>query len=340
MPYCKDHGLQQTPGGFCTTGGSLQKAAQAPPRSSARPASLPWGPHRPYEGSQPLRHGSGSTGQGPHRPYEGSQRNARGGQSGQRRGSSSPLRGVATVALAGVHEAEHPVLIAPTRGRNAGLAGRVADVQRVLIAPTRGRNVGASAEQVSCWKSSSPLRGVATSRPVLRRQPGVGRVLIAPTRGRNIARGRHSTGGRMSSSPLRGVATRRRLPCSPWAREVLIAPTRGRNASWTFHVSRSWRPHRPYEGSQHLLATRHRRLLCPHRPYEGSQPADGTPQGRPGVLIAPTRGRNHTGTAGRGWRRPASSSPLRGVATPEVGRYPQVLGQGSSSPLRGVATCS
>ena len=151
-----------------------------------------------------------------------------------------------------------------------------------------------------------------------------------------------ASSARMSSSPLRGVAT----PCSGGrvARgvHVLIAPTRGRNKVTPGATRTDPRPHRPYEGSQHVgdcplrpcrvvsssplrgVATRRARPSVddcharPHRPYEGSQ------------LGVPRAVRRRRGVR--------SSSPLRGVATRARRRRPAVLRPGSSSPLRGVAT--
>ena len=187
--------------------------------------------------------------------------------------------------------------------------------------------------------SSSPLRGVATCRTCpYRQQPPV---LIAPTRGRNTkpssptspsapvliapTRGRNSDGGCISSPggrcphrPYEGSQHEIR-GSSSWPTRVLIALTRGRNrARASAGVRSGRRPHRPYEGSQLSVTTRAGELettvliaptrgrnfrigvvgssapSSPHRPYEGSQ------QLTRDALRA---------------RVPASSSPLRGVAT-------------------------
>jgi len=190
---------------------------------------------------------------------------------------------------------------------------------RVLIAPTRGRNAGFCETPSPAWRgSSSPLRGVATACAVDRDGRRRHGVLIAPTRGRNIGgrirdrlgparphrpyegsqhAGLHRgipVGSVTSSSPLRGVAT---------ARERAGRDLRGSS------------PHRPYEGSQPgNAASIASKLSC--------------------VLIAPTRGRNYLPLATR-WRRLRSSSPLRGVATRSHSRRNELRSTGPHRPYEG-----
>jgi hypothetical protein len=193
------------------------------------------GPHRPYEGSQPVARDKPRPNSmaGPHRPYEGSQPGHAGMRPAVRGGvliaptrdrnlyglpapnggaeSSSPLRGIATgrvVRRRGLFR--RPVLIAPTRDRNTMSTSHGPGSSRnVLIAPTRDRNVarGHGSHDLGC-RSSSPLRGIATWAPNPRATPPPEPVLIAPTRDRNVMRSHRR-------------AVRRPL--------VLIAPTRDRN---------------------------------------------------------------------------------------------------------------
>jgi hypothetical protein len=142
------------------------------------------------------------------------------------------------------------VLIAPWRGRNVRDQTSSVGWPTVLIAPWRGRNMTVT----TSWARysvcpSSPLGGVATSRPRAARPP-------APT----------------SSSPLGGVATpglHRRRRC--WG--VLIAPWRGCNRRNQPSISSvAPCPHRPLEGlQQHADLVDAGRFPRPHRPLEGSQ---------------------------------------------------------------------
>ncbi len=141
------------------------------------------------------------------------------------------------------------------------------------------------------------------------------RVVIAPTRGRNTwpTWTCPQWSSLRSSSPLRGVATRVRVGAVN-EREVVIAPTRGRNYA-----------------SSSISCTP---TLSRHRPYEGSQPDQRADVGRRGrVVIAPTRGRNARSSTPRS-RRPRSSSPLRGVATPD-GHPGAGCGRGRHRPYEG-----
>ena len=51
-PLAGERFLQQTSGVFRATGSSLQNSRSGTCGCGFRPAALPWGPHRPYEGSQ------------------------------------------------------------------------------------------------------------------------------------------------------------------------------------------------------------------------------------------------------------------------------------------------
>ena len=151
----------------------------------------------------------------PHRPYEGSQRELDERKSPLRRRPHRPYEGSQRLPLLPRDARHAPVLIAPTRGRNV-IAWR---------RPT-----------FRCSRSSSPLRGVATTRQA---RPG----------------GRH----RRSSSPLRGVATRcRHSRGTRQRRRVLIASTRGRNPE-----VRTW--------LEHLAPV----LIAPTRGHNGSSSASG-----------------------------------------------------------------
>ena len=98
---------------------------------------------------------------------------------------------------------------------------------------------------------------------------------------------------RLSSSPLRGVATR---PGSV---------RRGRSRC----------PHRPYEGSQQVgVVADHVYAGGPHGPYEGSQ-RERVRFGRVvcvGVLIAPTRSRNRSGSSSTRTSARVLIAPTRG----------------------------
>src|SRR5690606_16146953 len=121
-------------------------------------------PHRPYEGQQLLRVISRPP--WPHRfliaPTRGS--NARLVPSQRRRrGSSSPLRGAATVFTCWCRSTSPHVPHRPYEGQQLLLGrARTAGLQ-FLIAPTRGSNQLTTYSQCSLRCSSSPLRGAATS---------------------------------------------------------------------------------------------------------------------------------------------------------------------------------
>ncbi len=240
--------VQRTSRCFCTTGGWLQKASSVVSSCVRPPAALRWGPHRPYEGSQPDRDNWVRVGKVV---------------------SSSPLRGVATLPLGLRQRVGVEVLIAPTRGRifsptvNLTLSpgphrpyegSQLLDLDQVhpdLLCPHRpyegSQRVERGGAAASRHLSSSPLRGVATR--AVRRVRLCRAVLIAPTRGRNPTLAGAAMRTSWSSSPLRGVATWPRLPARYGAGPVLIAPTMGRNSGRALAVARMRRPHRPYEGS-------------------------------------------------------------------------------------------
>ncbi len=248
----------------------------------------------------------------PHRPYEGSQLYC---------DTAllpycfpvliAPTRGRNAAARAGAARAA-PVLIAPTRGRNARSVTRWR-MRRVLIAPTRGRNCMASIGRDLIGRSSSPLRGVATSGTQWT-DSGKPRS-SSPLRGVATAAGYSSKSlAAASSSPLRGVATSTWPACrGRMARS--LSPLRG---VATVRPVPAWRPaprpHRPYEGSQRLfLVFMAMSISSPHRPLRGVATLKQTRANSLGLLV--------------------SSSPLRGVATPQAappgdGRTPP-----SSSPL-------
>ncbi len=234
----------------------------------------------------------------PHHPYEGSQR--------QR--------------VRGAHVGER-VLITPTRGRNP--ARRPA-----TGSPSSPHHPYEGSQLEPVWitttvtfRSSSPLRGVATyvlSPTRTRTTP----VLITPTRGRNpfITLSMDPTTG-SPHRPYEGSQRREAIARLELAAgEVLIAPTRGRNWSCvTWSVRRAGGPHCPYKGSQ-------------------PDAADG------GLRALLGSSSSLRGVATRGSRRgvrsiPASQSslPLRGVATvpPPCG---EIRLPWSSSPLQAVAT--
>ncbi len=356
-------------------------------RAQCRPARR----HRPYEGSQPGRLAASSW-QSPcrHRPYEGSQPLAvvgvafattllvviaptRGRNDADRDltilgvGSSSPLRGVATLINVCGH-AWHPasrhrpyegsqqsfaakLLNAgrkrrhrPYEGSQPGLTASGTRPGHVVIAPTRGRNAyRASVTPWSPLSSSSPLRGVATTAGWRRRRLIRARVVIAPTRGRNPSICPvNAVLPCLSSSPLRGVATRTPGGCRYWPARS-SSPLRG-------VATRS---------SCSTPTCRCHVVIAPTRGRNVSSPGVVTTFRR--VVIAPTRGRN-----GRSSARSASDSSIsrhRPYEGSQPGRYIAIhLGTGdvviaptrgrnatalvvprpvpvkSSSPLRGVAT--
>ncbi len=155
-----------------------------------QPAALPWGPHHPCEGSQPVQrdlieqvpnHGSSSPLRGfatdhrhrppapllrPHHPCEGSQQGVRPGRAASQR-SSSPLRGFATAGRrATTRRSRGPHRLCKGSQLTAEPDERVAF--QVLIAPTRVRNISLPVSLNSAPSGLHPLpRGRNTTRRVI-----------------------------------------------------------------------------------------------------------------------------------------------------------------------------
>ena len=204
--------------------------------------------HRPYEGQQQVVvRPAVQVPSGHHRPYEGQQHDVANRHAAGDAGSSSPLRGAATLDAIGGDAPPAGVIIAPTRGSNPYMP-RSTPVDAVIIAPTRGSNMIDESGSRSVTGSSSPLRGAATSSVDWRGDAGGG-VIIAPTRGSNL------------STP---VSLDLESP-------VIIAPTRGSNTLARRAAPRAPGHHRPYEGQQHRGADGGAGGPRHHRPYEGQQ---------------------------------------------------------------------
>ncbi len=242
--------LQQTSWVSCTTGGSLQFGSGEPHQTPARAAALPWGRHRPYEGSQQHCDLCGDEDIRRHRPYEGSQRHDGGCLSLRRDGGRHrPYEGSQRGWLAG------PGLQDLRRHRP------YEGSQRCLIGGGQ-RGVGGR---------HRPYEG--SQHAALRVYEARSRVVIAPTRGRNPKRslpaGRPPTCRHRPYEGSQQVDVAERLVAGV---VVVIAPTRGRNPKEERLEEALGSRHRPYEGSQ-----RHRALDADaggrrrHRPYEGSQ---------------------------------------------------------------------
>ncbi len=246
-------GFQQTPRPGRTTGGSLQNGATSASLRLLRPGALLWGPHPPYEGSQHLLEAlpGGTSGTGPHPPYEGSQHHAAFQRArllprphppyegSQRRqwdvgeeasgGSSSALRGIATV-LASMNSTDldrrpHP----PYEGSQHVPVVFLNRLRTVLIRPTRDRNALSRSGWWARWPSPHPPYEGSQHHAGVAGAAGP-EVLIRPTRDCNNGLQPHqSPPSRWSSSALRGIATGRFLPM------LLMKFTS---------------PHPPYKGSQ------------------------------------------------------------------------------------------
>ncbi len=256
---------------------------------------------------------------GPHRPCEGYQPEAAGDLIAAGHQSSSPLRGVPTRRPDGAATCGGRRPHRPCEGYQLGGCGVRGRRRRGPHRPCEGyQPATAIAPVVASDLSSSPLRGVPTAAPE-GRAPGPHRVLIAPARGTNAAAWSRTARAVTSSSPLRGVPTRARPRCPrarPWSSSPLRGvPTGRRGAGRPAPLVVSSSPLRGVPTSARVRATSRGWpvLIAPAR-GTNLRGSAGRRRSPPGVLIAPARGTNSSptgSTAGTRW----SSSPLRGVPT-------------------------
>ncbi len=214
-----------------TTGGSLKTTRPTGRTSLHRPVALPWGPHRPYEGSQHHVTGRVHEPEVPSSPLRGFATLEAVVQGQLHRVPSSPLRGFATSCRTprtapgqGPHrpyEGSQPREVRPHVRRCLG-PHRPCEGSQLLGLPVLGVVAG----------PSSPLRGFATGASTAPTSPPAPRP-HRPYEGsqRSSSRSRRSWIFR-PSSPLRGFATC--VSCAPSS----CAPG----------------PHRPCEGSQQQMA--------------------------------------------------------------------------------------
>ena len=211
-------------------------------------------------------------------------------------GSSSPLRGAATLA-AQPRSTGRPGPHRPYEGQQPSERTQPMETSMSPHRPYEGQQPSRPRRSTT-YRSPvliAPTRGSNCSHPTP--PAGTTSVLIAPTRGSNTG----ASAGRSTAST------------------VLIAPTRGSNATAaTVSPSSSPRPHRPYEGQQREPQHQRGERCGSSSPLRGAAtPSRRRPPASRHVLIAPTRGGNHAvRTPPRGYRatgRPRKPGPGAGA---------------------------